>query len=167
MSLLIFCPAPYRYPLKQSPPRRWQRSSGFRRNGLRAKPLRKNAMFAWRSFLKLAFHQTGVQRLAGDVSTGFFRPVVPLKFRKDIFSHFHNVAHPRKIVSSRFVWCGLSSDITAWTHECLTCQWCRVISTPAWPPSQSPSHSDVFLTFMLIWWDPYSTVTVLIIFYCN
>ncbi len=30
---------------------------------------------------KLAFCQTGTQRLAGDVSTGNFRPIVPLKFR--------------------------------------------------------------------------------------
>ncbi len=30
--------------------------------------------------LKLAFRQTGAQRLAGDISTGNFRPVVPLKF---------------------------------------------------------------------------------------
>jgi hypothetical protein len=44
--------------------------------------------------LKLAFHQTGAQRLAGDISTGNFLPIVPLKFRKDIFAHFHNVAHP-------------------------------------------------------------------------
>ncbi len=32
--------------------------------------------------LKLAFRQTGAQRLTGDVSTGNFRPIVPLKFRK-------------------------------------------------------------------------------------
>jgi hypothetical protein len=42
--------------------------------------------------LKLAFRQTGAQCLAGDISTGTFRPIVPLKFRKDIFAHFHNVA---------------------------------------------------------------------------
>ncbi len=35
--------------------------------------------------LKLAFRQTGAQRLAGDVSTGNFRPIVPLKFRKNNF----------------------------------------------------------------------------------
>ncbi len=49
--------------------------------------------------LKLAFRQTGAQRLAGDVSTGNFRPIVPLKFRKNIFDHFHNVAHPGRLVS--------------------------------------------------------------------
>jgi hypothetical protein len=34
---------------------------------------------------KLAFRQTGAQRLAGDVSTGNFRPAVSLKFRKKHF----------------------------------------------------------------------------------
>jgi hypothetical protein len=38
--------------------------------------------------------------------------------------NFHNVAHSGRLayrsnVSSRFVWRGLSSDITAWTRECL------------------------------------------------
>jgi hypothetical protein len=97
------------------------RSSGLRRDGHRAKPLR----LLGTTSLKLAFHQTGAQPLVGDVSMGIFRPVVPLKFRKDIFLHF--VAHPGRlasccIISSRFVWRGLSSNITAWTHECLACQ---------------------------------------------
>jgi hypothetical protein len=74
--------------------------------------------------LKLAFRQTGAHRLAGDVSTGVFRPIVPLKFRKDIFNHFHYVAYPGRlaschIISSRFVWRGLSSNITAWSGGCL------------------------------------------------
>jgi hypothetical protein len=47
--------------------------------------------------LKLAFRQTGAQHLAGDVSTGSCCPIVSLKFRKDIFAHFHNVAHPRRL----------------------------------------------------------------------
>jgi hypothetical protein len=53
--------------------------------------------------LKLAFHQKGAQRLAGDVSTGNFHPIVPLKFRKNIFDHFHNVAHPRRLASRRII----------------------------------------------------------------
>jgi hypothetical protein len=78
--------------------------------------------------LKLAFCQTGAQRLAGDISTGTFRPIVPLKFRKYIFANFLNVAHPGRlascrIISSRFVWCGLSSNVTAWARGCLACQW--------------------------------------------
>jgi hypothetical protein len=38
--------------------------------------------------LKLAFRQTGAQRLAGDVSTGNFRPIVPLKFKFTFKKHF-------------------------------------------------------------------------------
>jgi hypothetical protein len=69
------------------------------------------------SSLKLAFPQTGVQHLAGDISDGNFQPIFPQKFRKDIVAHCHNVAHPgrlasRRIISSRFLWSGLSSDIT-------------------------------------------------------
>jgi hypothetical protein len=94
--------------------------------------------------LKLAFRQTGAQRLAGDVSKCNFRPVVPLKFRKTIFDNFHNVAHPgrlatRQIVSSSFVWRSLSSDVTAWVHGCLACQRGKIHrhTRPA-APSQPP-----------------------------
>jgi hypothetical protein len=106
--------------------------------------------------LKLAFHQTGAQCLAGDVSTGNFRPIVPLKFRKNIFDHFHNVAHPgrlafRCIISSRFVWRCLSSDITDWARGCLACQrgkihrYTRLVPLPIPIPQQRFSHMYVDL----------------------
>jgi hypothetical protein len=81
--------------------------------------------------LKLAFRQTGAQLLAGDVSTGTFLLIVPLKFRKAIFDHFHNIAHPGRlashcIISSKFVWYGLSSDVAAWACGCLSCQWGKI-----------------------------------------
>jgi hypothetical protein len=40
----------------------------------------------------------------------------------------------------------------------------RSTATGAWPPNTSPSRSDVFLTFMLIWWARYNTVIISIIF---
>jgi hypothetical protein len=46
--------------------------------------------------LKLAFRQTGAQGLAGDVSTGNFRPIVPPKFRKNIFDNFVQCCSPRE-----------------------------------------------------------------------
>jgi cleavage and polyadenylation specificity factor subunit 1 len=57
----------------------------------------------------------------------YISPIVPLKFRKKFFDYFHNVAHPgrlasRRIISSRFVWRGLSSNVTAWARACLACQ---------------------------------------------
>ncbi len=56
-----------------------------------------------------------------------FCPFLPLKFRKIVFNHFHNVAHhgrlaSHRIISSRFVWRGLFSNITAWARGCLACQ---------------------------------------------
>ncbi len=89
--------------------------------------------------LKLAFCQVGAHHLAGDVSTGIFRPIVPQKFRQDIFLNLHNISHPGRLaslrlVSSRFVWCRLSSDIMAWTRFCLCCQQgkihCHVLLQP-------------------------------------
>jgi hypothetical protein len=118
--------------------------------------LPRDAAFAGRTSLKLAFRQTGAQRLAGDISTGTFRPIVPLKFRKDIFAHFHNVAHPgrlasRRIISSRFVWSGLSSDVTAWARGCLACQrgkihrHTRLVLQPIPIPQRRFSHLHVDL----------------------
>jgi hypothetical protein len=107
--------------------------------------------------------------LAGDVSTGNFRTIVPLKFRKNIFDYFHNVAHlgrlaSRRIISSRFVWRGLSSDVTAWARGCLARQLGKIHCHNAWFPSPSPSRNGVFLIYKLIWWALCSTVIVLIIF---
>jgi hypothetical protein len=106
--------------------------------------------------LKLAFRQTGAQCLAGDISTSTFHPIVPLKFRKYIFAHFHNVAHPgrlasHRIISSGFVWRGLSSDVTNGPTGVWPASGTSFTATHAWPPSPSPSRSDVILTFMLIW----------------
>ncbi len=99
--------------------------------------------------LKLAFRQTGAQRLDGDVSTGNFHPIVPLKFRKNIFEHFHNVTHPgrlasRCIISSRFLWRGLSRDVTAWARGCLAChRHTRLVPIPI--PQGRFSHLHVDL----------------------
>ncbi len=61
-------------------------------------------------------------RLPGDVSTGVFRPIVPEKFRKDIFciytiSHTLGGSPPGVlcILLRRFVWRGLANPITAST----------------------------------------------------
>jgi hypothetical protein len=88
--------------------------------------------------------------------TGNFCLIVPLKFRKTIFDHFHNVAHPGRlascrIISSRFVWRGLSSDVTAWACRCLTCQrgkthrHTRLVPQPIPIPQQRFSHLHVDL----------------------
>ncbi len=58
---------------------------------------------------------------------GVFRPVVPEKFRKYVFLNLYNISLPgwlasRRMISSRFVWRGLSSDFNTWARSCLHCQ---------------------------------------------
>ena len=62
-----------------------------------------------------------------DVSTGTPRPLVPTSLRQNVFSHLHAVSHPgirasRRLVSSRFVWPGLSTEVASWAKACLSCQ---------------------------------------------
>jgi cleavage and polyadenylation specificity factor subunit 1 len=65
--------------------------------------------------------------LWGDVSQSVFRPLVPVDFRRLVFDHLHSLGHPgvratRRLVSSRFVWPRMSSDVNLWTKQCLLCQ---------------------------------------------
>jgi hypothetical protein len=73
-----------------------------------------------------------------------------------IFDHLHNVAHPGRlashcIISSRFVWRGLSSDVTAWARGCLACQRAkihrhtRLVPLPIPIPQRHFSHLHVDL----------------------
>jgi hypothetical protein len=117
------------------------------------------------SSLQLAIRQAGTQCVAGDVSTGIFHPIVPQKFIKDIFFHFHNISHPgrlasQRMVPSRFVWRGLATG----PEPASTASRPRFIATPACSRSLSPFCSSIFLIFTLIWWDPYITVVVAISF---
>ena len=65
--------------------------------------------------------------LYGDTSTGTFRPLVPASLRRAVFDVLHNSSHPemratRRLISSRFVWPGLSKQVSAWAREGLSCQ---------------------------------------------
>jgi hypothetical protein len=56
----------------------------------------------------------------------FFATLTPQKFRRQFFSFSQDFTSWRLTswlkVSSRFVWRGLASDITAWSRACLHCQ---------------------------------------------
>ncbi len=52
-------------------------SSGFRREAAKQNRCLETQRLLGGTSLKLAFHQTGPQRLAGDVSTGNFSPSSP------------------------------------------------------------------------------------------
>ncbi len=106
--------------------------------------------------LKLAFRQTGAQRLAGDVSTGTFRPIVPLKFRKTFLILFTMLLTPGgspPVVLFHLGLCGavfpsMSPPVAAGVWPA---SGARSTATHAWSPSPPPSLNGVFLTCMLIW----------------
>jgi hypothetical protein len=84
------------------------------------------------SSLKVDFQVIQGHRLPGDTSTGVWRPLVPVPpmHHRVVFQHIHGIAHPsrlvtRWIISSRFVWPGLSKD-TAWAKECAACRQSKI-----------------------------------------
>ena len=60
----------------------------------------------------------------GDVSTGEFRPIVPNSFRENVFNIFHSLSRPgvrgsRNLISKRFVWPHMNTDIANLVRSCL------------------------------------------------
>ncbi|GBO21922.1 Pro-Pol polyprotein [Araneus ventricosus] len=76
--------------------------------------------------LELKPCQTSNCNLLCDTSTGVPRPFVPTSFRKLIFDHLHNLAHPgiaasTKLISARYVWPGMKYQIKQWVRCCESC----------------------------------------------
>ncbi|CAH8847603.1 unnamed protein product [Trichobilharzia szidati] len=66
-----------------------------------------------------------------DVSTGVHRPFVPQSCRKPLFEHLHSLCHPAvratvKLISERFVWPKVNSNIRRWARQCLQCQTSKI-----------------------------------------
>ncbi len=86
-------------------------------------------------------------------STGVFYPIVPAKFKKDIFLHLHNISGRLTswhLVSSRFVWYRLSNDIDTWARSCLLCQqgkikrYTHLLTQPIPIPQQGFAHLHIY-----------------------
>jgi transposase InsO family protein len=79
-----------------------------------------------------------------DISTGSPRPLVPAVFQFAVFNAIHGIAHPgiratRRLVSARFVWKNMASDLAAWSRQCLPCQRGKVSKHHR----PSPAHIEV------------------------
>ena len=81
----------------------------------------------------LAVQRLPVERhlLLCDVSTGQPRRLVPPAFQEAVFQALHGVAHPgsratRRLISSRFVWHGMASDILSCCRDCQACARAKV-----------------------------------------
>ncbi len=87
--------------------------------------------------------------LHGDISTGTFCPFVPTTLRDTVFHHIHDLAHPgtratRRLISARYVWFGLSKDITTWCKQCLPCQTAKVHRHTHTTPQHIPVPATPF-----------------------
>ena len=84
-----------------------------------------------------------------DVSTGSLRPVVPMRFRKDVMKALHNVAHPgiratRRILASRFVWPGMNKEANTFVKFCVSCQKTKTTVHTKPPPQKFSPPSRRF-----------------------
>ena len=56
---------------------------------------------------------------------------MPKHFRRTIFNSFHSLSHPgiratQKLITTRFVWPGINTDVRKWAKSCLECQRSKV-----------------------------------------
>ena len=77
--------------------------------------------------LNITSQQVAGDQLYGDISTGIFRPLVPVSLRRRVFTSLHGISHPgrratRRLISARFVWPSLAKEVTEWAKQCLACQ---------------------------------------------
>lgn len=66
-----------------------------------------------------------------DVSTGTEHPYIPQSFQRAIFDSLHCMSHPsiwatQQLVTSRFVWPDVNSEVWKWARSCIQCQWSKV-----------------------------------------
>jgi hypothetical protein len=95
--------------------------------------------------LLIITHRVGDLDLIGDT----FRSLVPRDLWRQVFEHLHEAAHPgrrstRHLISSRYVWKGLSTDVTAWAKACFACQRAKVHRHVQVPPQHVPVPTPRF-----------------------
>ena len=74
---------------------------------------------------------TSNSTLVCDMSTGAPRPYVPSELHYTVFDAFHSLSHPsiratQHLITARYVWPNINSDIRKWAQSCLKCQQCKV-----------------------------------------
>jgi hypothetical protein len=77
--------------------------------------------------LSVVARKMGAADVLGDVSTGTFRPLLPVQFRAAAVWSPHNIHHPgvkasRRLVCFSFCWPKIGSFVSALVRTCLQCQ---------------------------------------------
>ena len=74
---------------------------------------------------------TSNSNLICDMSTGVPRSYVPSELHHTVFDAFRSLSHPsvraaQRLITSRYVWPNINSDIHKWAQACLKYQQCKV-----------------------------------------
>ncbi|CAE1258975.1 unnamed protein product [Acanthosepion pharaonis] len=82
-------------------------------------------------------------------STGRLRLFVSESMRKTLFSSMHNLSHPGAnasiwLITDRFVWPRMKTDIRQWSKTCVPCQRAKVRRHTRSPPGSFPSPDERF-----------------------
>ena len=77
------------------------------------------------------------------------RPIVPPELRRKLFLSFHNMSHPNwkatnNLISARFTWPHLASDVKGWCKECLHRQKSKVTRHTKTPPTSTAGYPARF-----------------------
>ena len=99
--------------------------------------------------LQIQISAVGQQQLLCDVSSGRWRPLIPLSWRRKVFQAVHTLAHPgirasRRLISGKFVWKELAADVGRWCKECLAFQRAKITTQPSAPVQPIPVPSRRF-----------------------
>lgn len=84
-----------------------------------------------------------------DTSPGRLRPFVPESMRRTLFSSIHSLSHPGanvsiRLITDRFVWPRMKTDIRQWSKTCVPCQKVKVGRHTHSPPGFFPSPDERF-----------------------
>ena len=101
--------------------------------------------------LTVISHSVGTSDVFSDNSTGSLCPLVPLQLCRKLFEQLHSISHPsvrasKRLISSRFVWPGMSRDVGSWAKSSISCQ--KSMFILQFPLFQCQPRD--FLTFMWI-----------------
>jgi hypothetical protein len=81
--------------------------------------------------------------LLGEVSTGVFRPLVPIQHREAVFQSLHSLHHPRVqatrcLIAAQFCWPQMAKAITLMARACPYCQRGKVHKHVHLQPAEIP-----------------------------
>ena len=101
--------------------------------------------------LQITTQAVGGKTLLGDVSTGVFRPLVPIQHREAVFQSLHAIHHPgvratRHLIAAWFCWPQMAKAITQMARACLHCQRGKVHRHVHLQPAEIPVPHHAYTT---------------------